>query len=192
MSLLEFKEIPSHSNYRINRFGKIWSDLSNKFMNPTLSNRGYLRINAVNDEGVSKTKAVHQLMAISFLGHKPNGLSAVVDHIDNNAVNNRLENLQLVSIRENSSKDKYRIKKSGLPLNIHLNNGSDYSFKIYYNGKHFGWGFKTLEQAIEMKEFFEYLTEVDGIEYAIKTLDENRAGRGKKSEAELYGDLIKL
>lgn len=57
----------------------------------------------------SKTKscAVHSLMAISFLNHKPDGThKTIVDHIDNNSLNNKLENLQLISQRDNCSKDK--------------------------------------------------------------------------------------
>ena len=53
----------------------------------------------------SKTIKVHQLVAITFLNHKPEGHSSVVDHIDNNPLNNELGNLQIISQRENSSKD---------------------------------------------------------------------------------------
>jgi hypothetical protein len=49
---------------------------------------------------------VHQLVAMAFLNHKPNRHKIVVDHIDNNPLNNRLENLQLISARENTSKDR--------------------------------------------------------------------------------------
>ena len=37
---------------------------------------------------------VHILMAIAFLGYTPNGNKIVVDHIDNNPLNNTLENLK--------------------------------------------------------------------------------------------------
>ena len=41
-----------------------------------------------------------------------------------------------------------------------------------------------------MKEMFEYLVEVDGEEYALKTLDENRRGGGRKFKAEISGEII--
>jgi len=45
-------------------------------------------------------------MAITFLNHIPNGHSIIVDHINNISTDNRLENLQLITNRENLSKDK--------------------------------------------------------------------------------------
>ncbi len=50
---------------------------------------------------------VHQLVAMAFLNHIPNGNTGlVVDHIDNDSLNNNLENLQLISSRKNTSKDR--------------------------------------------------------------------------------------
>ncbi len=57
-------------------------------------------------EGKTRNFFIHKLVAMAFLDHKPDGMKIVVDHIDNNKSNNRLENLQLISQRQNSSKDK--------------------------------------------------------------------------------------
>ena len=53
-----------------------------------------------------KTYSVHVLVAVAFLKHKPCGMKIVVDHINNDRLNNKLYNLQLITQRENSSKDK--------------------------------------------------------------------------------------
>jgi hypothetical protein len=53
-----------------------------------------------------KTFNVHQLVAMAFLGHKPNGHNLAVDHINNNSLDNNLQNLQVISFRENVSKDQ--------------------------------------------------------------------------------------
>jgi hypothetical protein len=56
--------------------------------------------------GISRNHLVHQLIAMTFMGHKPDGFSLVVDHINNIKTDNRLENLQIVTNRHNSTKDK--------------------------------------------------------------------------------------
>ncbi len=66
---------------------------------------GYIHVNLFKN-GKSKNYTVHYLMATTFLNHKANGHKIVIDHIDNNPSNNSLENLQLISNRQNTSKDK--------------------------------------------------------------------------------------
>jgi alkyl hydroperoxide reductase subunit AhpF len=43
---------------------------------------------------------------MAFLGHVPNGQKLVVDHIDGDKLNNNLNNLQVITNRENTSKDR--------------------------------------------------------------------------------------
>jgi hypothetical protein len=76
--------------------------------------KGYLGVALVKD-GKKKNFRVHQLMGITFLGHIPNGMKTVVDHIDNNnRTDNSLENLQIITNRENISKDKKRDLPTGV------------------------------------------------------------------------------
>jgi hypothetical protein len=67
--------------------------------------RGYLTVK-LSILGATATKQVHQLVAIAFLNHIPCKFKIVIDHKDNNKLNNYKSNLQLISNRENSSKDK--------------------------------------------------------------------------------------
>jgi hypothetical protein len=53
----------------------------------------------------TKSRTIHQLMAEAFFNHKPCGMNLVVDHINNDRLDNRLENLQIITNRENASKD---------------------------------------------------------------------------------------
>ena len=69
------------------------------------NHNGYLGV-SLHKEGRSKSYQVHQLVAMTFLNHKPCGHKIVVDHINNNKQDNNLKNLQLISHRENISKSK--------------------------------------------------------------------------------------
>lgn len=66
---------------------------------------GYYYVSISNRKAQTKQKPVHQLMAIAFLNHKPCKFEVVVDHKDNNKLNNKLDNLQLLTNRQNSTKD---------------------------------------------------------------------------------------
>lgn len=85
-------------------------------------------------KGKCKTKTVHQLVAIAFLDHKPNGLKIVVDHKDNNKLNNHIDNLQIISNRENTSKDKKGCSSKYTGVYLHKRT-KKWRAAIYVNGK---------------------------------------------------------
>lgn len=114
----EWKDIPGWEKYyQVSSFGRVKSlqrevkrgdhymRLSEKIISIYISNTGYFKASLKKD--LKKTnKHVHQLVAIAFLNHKPCGFKKVVDHKDNIKTNNFLWNLQIVTNRYNSSKDK--------------------------------------------------------------------------------------
>lgn len=55
---------------------------------------------------IKKCFCIHQIIGISFLDKDYIKKGLVVDHIDNNPLNNLLDNLQIITVRLNSSKDK--------------------------------------------------------------------------------------
>lgn len=104
-----FKEIPGYEKYQASNFGNIKSLLGSKelILKPNNNNHGYLYVNLSKDKK-SRSKMVHVLIAITFLDHKPDGThKIVVDHIDDDKLNNNVKNLRLISQRENSVKSKF-------------------------------------------------------------------------------------
>jgi len=95
-----------------------------------------------------KKMAVSQVVAMAFLKHKPNGFKLVVDHIDNNPSNDRLYNLQVITNRQNCSKD--RVGKSKY-VGVHWNKKDKrwVSQITYGNKTKYLGGFKTEIEAAQ-------------------------------------------
>ena len=114
-----------------------------------LNKKGY-KILGIKIKGYKrKTVAVHQLVASAFLDYKFQGHKLVVDHIDSNKLNNHVDNLRIVTTRENVSKEK--TIKSGLPVGVHYRKDlKKYRTLIQINGKlkHLGL-FNTIEEAAD-------------------------------------------
>jgi len=55
-------------------------------------------------------------LAESFLNHKPNGHKLVVDHIDRNRLNNTLDNIRIVTTRENTNWSRGKSRYVGVTL----------------------------------------------------------------------------
>ena len=101
----EFRPVPGYEGYyEVSNFGNVKSLINDMILSPGLSNN-YYTVDLCKD-GKGNSMRIHVLVAMAFLGHEPDGYKIVVDHIDNNKLNNKLTNLQLISHRENSSKDK--------------------------------------------------------------------------------------
>ena len=95
------RSLNRYVNYRNGNKRLIKGDLKKT---PTNSH-GYC-IATLHKDGTQKSYSVHQLMAVTFLNHHPDGCNLVVDHIDNNRTNNDVNNLQVITHRTNTTKDR--------------------------------------------------------------------------------------
>lgn len=115
-----FKDIPGFEGYyQVSNLGNVKSLertairqpnrgnylVKEKILKPGKEGGGYLFV-MLNVNKKKTMKKIHSLVAMAFLNHIPNGHKTVVDHINNDILDNRLENLQLISQRQNASKDK--------------------------------------------------------------------------------------
>lgn len=137
-----FKPIPGYENYQVSNLGRVKGKRV-VFLKPNLNTKGYFKIRLYN-RGIGKTISVHQLVAMAFLDHEPDGNTIIVDHINNIKTDNRVENLQLISNRENYVKDR----RDNLPIGVYKNpHAKTYYSRIVIDGKDKYLGrFKTIDQ----------------------------------------------
>jgi hypothetical protein len=90
--------------YEVSTLGNVKGVKRGRLRVPVISNYGYLRLN-LSINNIKKIHSIHQLVAVAFLNHTPNGNTLVVDHINNIKTDNRLSNLQIITNRQNVSKD---------------------------------------------------------------------------------------
>lgn len=62
---------------------------------------GYLHVNVITDDGIQSDKAIHRLVALAFIPNDDPEHKTCVNHKDSNRKNNRVDNLEWVSPREN-------------------------------------------------------------------------------------------
>lgn len=147
--------------YQVSNFGNIKSlsrTILNHGVNPFTSKEKILKGKLVDKKRLyvnlySADKRTQQqvsvLVAIEFLGHVPNGHITIVDHIDNNPLNNRADNLQLTTQRHNSSKDQKN--RSSKYIGVFWDKARlKWESRIWINGKkHFLGRFENEEKASE-------------------------------------------
>ena len=110
-----WKDIPGYEGYyQASNMGGVrsmdrWVVYSNSgkrflkgFLNLGCLNGGYKTV-TLSKCGKCKVFRFSQLVAMAFLGHKTNGITMVVDHINGDKADDRLENLRIVTHRANIS-----------------------------------------------------------------------------------------
>lgn len=91
-------------------------------------------------------RPVHRLVFEAFNG--PCEHPFVIDHIDNDKTNNRLENLQKTTNRINTSKDRWRNRASDLPIGVYRNRDK-FVAQSFIEGKRVYFGtFDTIDEAV--------------------------------------------
>ena len=120
-----------------------------KMLSQSKNNKGYKTVTLCKENKL-KTFTLHRLVAVAFLNHTPNGNTLVIDHQDNNKSNNTLANLQIITNRENCSKDKKNGSSIYTGVSFHIR-VKKWCASIFMNGKlkHLGYFTDELDAARE-------------------------------------------
>ena len=104
-----------YNKYDVYEDGRIYSYKSKKFLKPGTSTSGYQIVSLSNNEGEIKKYQLHRVVYETFSGEPiPEGLQ--VNHIDECKTNNHINNLNLMTCKENinwGSANERRSKKVG-------------------------------------------------------------------------------
>ena len=148
-------------HYQISNLGRVRSLKCNKerILKPSTDGQGYAQV-CVSVCGKQTTAKIHQLVAIAFLDHTPCGMEAVVKHINRDKLDNRAENLKVVSSEMASSMKKKSLVSSSKYVGVSWDKARDkWISQISINGKQKWLGaFK-----YEMGAYIAYLTELKKI-----------------------------
>ena len=145
-----WKDITDYEGlYQVSTFGRVksltrevkhWRGglriIKEKVLRTKSKAKTYLTVTLCN-EGIETTRQVHQLVAIAFLNHIPCGNKIEVDHINSIKLDNRLENLQILSSREHKSKTaKQTVNKTSVFTGVSWEKQqSKWKAQIQFNGK---------------------------------------------------------
>lgn len=104
-----WKPIKDYPHLLVSRAGNVWTTTYNRELGQYLTNRGYLTVKLCKDKTI-RSIGVHRLVAEAFIPNPDN--LPTVDHIDGNKLNNRVENLQWLSLSDNCRKAVPRRSKA--------------------------------------------------------------------------------
>ena len=146
--------IEGYENYLIFEDGVVMNTDSGKELKPRL-NQGYYKI-CLSKDGKTKNLSLHRLIALAFIPNPDN--KPVIDHINRNRGDNRIENLRWATISENgrnsncSSNTGYQFISKNKSKS--MTQGFTYDFKIQRPELKIRYSNKDLEVVKEYRNKF--------------------------------------
>jgi hypothetical protein len=150
-----WKDIKNYEGlYQVSNLGRVKSLKCGreKIMKDVDNGAGYYRLSLTKD-GEQKPNSVHVLVAEAFLNHTSRGHKLVVNHIDFDRTNNNVDNLEIVTQRENANQK--HMKSTSKYVGVTWNKPSKkWLARIRINGKlkHLGCFTDELEASLAYQE----------------------------------------
>jgi len=138
--------------YAIEKDGRVWSYLTNKYLINTLLTIGYYKVTLTKDNK-HKIYLIHRLLGIAYIPNPEN--KECIDHINRNTKDNTIENLRWATRAENNR--NISVRKTNILQEQHINfdiSSNRYRFLIERNGIIHRKYFKTLEEAKEYRDAY--------------------------------------
>ena len=98
---MDVKEIPGTMGFKASINGDILDSL-NRVQKQYTNGDGYKTASVIKSNGKTQTYGVHRLIALAFIPYVGNLLDLTVNHIDGNIKNNRVKNLEWLSVAMNN------------------------------------------------------------------------------------------
>jgi len=151
---MNYKKFEDYENYIIFKTGKVFSLKRNKFLKPSIGNRGYLKICMCKKGQKRRTMMIHRLLGLLFIpnpGNKPE-----IDHINRNKTDNRLINLRWATRQEQGNNQKLRESNtSGCKGVTFTKSRQQWETRLRVDGKKYQRYFKSKEEAIAYRRELE-------------------------------------
>ena len=145
-------DIPEYDNYKFDLvLNQVYNIKTNMYKKNYFNKNGYYTV-GLSKNGIVKTYGIHQLV---YMCNNPTEdiIGFVIDHIDGNTQNNKIENLRKATRSDNCSNSKtYITNKSTGYKNIYKNKWNTYRFSLTKNGIKYRKTFKTIEEALEHRD----------------------------------------
>ena len=117
--LSDFIDIPKYTDYMISKSGDIYSKNIKRLCRYTIIPSGYHKVKIKSDNSMYKDLYIHVIVAMAYLNYIPHN-NYVINHIDGNKGNNNLNNLEIVTQKDN------------MKHSILINNDNIFRRGVYY------------------------------------------------------------